>query len=340
MSYNILGDKNAKKHRDLYTLVPSEYMIWDRRKKLICEELTGLDPDIICLQEVDKYYDILRIMEKAGYVGSYKRRTRDSVDGCAMFWKANKIRLLEGENIEFKEFGLRDNVAQISVFEVCKAESRRVLVGNIHVLFRPSRGEIKLGQIRLLLSKAHTLSKKWGNIPVVLAGDFNSTPQSAIYQFLSSSQLDVKLFDRRYLSGQQGYPPPQSGGFQENMSRTIMLMDRLIKNNWTEKEVMTATGTASGTIVEHPLKLMSSYASVKVTKGSAQTRNSYGEPLATSFHSKFLGTVDYLWYSGDLVTTRVLDTLPLDILRKTHGLPHEKLGSDHLALVSEFAFKL
>lgn len=50
MSYNILGDRNAKKHRDLYTLVPSEYMIWDRRKKLICEELIGLDPDIICLQ--------------------------------------------------------------------------------------------------------------------------------------------------------------------------------------------------------------------------------------------------------------------------------------------------
>lgn len=29
-----------------------------------------------------------------------------------------RICLLEGENIEFKEFGLRDNVAQISVFEV------------------------------------------------------------------------------------------------------------------------------------------------------------------------------------------------------------------------------
>lgn len=41
---------------------------------------------------------------------------------------------------------------------------------------------------------------------------------------------------------------------------------RLIKNNWTEKEVITATGTASGTIAEHPLKLKSSYASVKVAE--------------------------------------------------------------------------
>lgn len=58
------------------------------------------------------------------------------------------------------------------------------------MLFNPNRGDIKLGQIRLLLRKAHMLSKKWGGVPVVLAGDFNSTPQSAIYKFLSSSEVN------------------------------------------------------------------------------------------------------------------------------------------------------
>lgn len=77
-----------------------------------------MSPDIICLQEVDKYYDLLNVLEKAGYAGSYKRRTGDYVDGCAMFWKADKCQLLEGESIEFKQFGLRDNVAQLSVFEI------------------------------------------------------------------------------------------------------------------------------------------------------------------------------------------------------------------------------
>lgn len=32
-------------------------------------------------------------------------------------------------------------------------------------------------QIRSLASRAHLLSKKWGNAPVVLAGDYNSTPK-------------------------------------------------------------------------------------------------------------------------------------------------------------------
>eukprot|EP00268_Persea_americana_P049647 TRINITY_DN5336_c0_g1_i5.p1 TRINITY_DN5336_c0_g1~~TRINITY_DN5336_c0_g1_i5.p1 ORF type:complete len:174 (+),score=26.72 TRINITY_DN5336_c0_g1_i5:155-676(+) len=95
VSYNILGDQNASYHRDLYAHIPSHLMKWDRRKRLICQDLRGWDADIVCLQ----------------------RRTGEAVDGCAMLWKEKLVRLLEGESIEFREFGLRDNVAQLFVFE-------------------------------------------------------------------------------------------------------------------------------------------------------------------------------------------------------------------------------
>lgn len=340
VTYNILGDKNASKHKDLYLNVPSSYMKWSRRNRLIYDELTGWDPDIICLQEVDKYFDLSISMEKAGYLGSYKRRTGDMVDGCAMFWKSDKFRLIDTENVEFKQFGLRDNVAQLSVFEMCRDESLRIVVGNIHVLFRPSRGEIKIGQIRLLSSKAHALSKKWGNIPVVLAGDYNSTPQSEIYKFISSSKLNVMLHDRRDLSGQKRCHPNDLLGVKREKSYQLNLIDRFKyyrspKASWTNEELKVATGTADSNIAVHPLNLSSSYSSVQ---GSMRTRDSSGEPLATSYHSKFLGTVDYLWHTSDLKPTRVMDTVPIDILRKTRGLPCKDLGSDHLALISEFAF--
>ena len=72
--------------------------------------------------------------------------------------------------------------------------------------------------------------------------------------------------------------------------------------------------------------------------------------MATSYHSKFSGTVDYIWYfiqvikvhillfpfkylwllkplggrhTGDLVPVRVLETLPIDILKQTGGLPNK-----------------
>ncbi|KAM7471152.1 hypothetical protein LguiA_009335 [Lonicera macranthoides] len=335
VSYNILGEKNASKHRHMYPNVPPIYMKWSHRKRVLCEELFGWNPDIICLQEVDNYYDLLSTMEKAGYLGSYKRRTGDAVDGCAIFWKADKFRLLDEESIEFKQYGLRDNVAQLAVFEMCKAESRRLVVGNIHVLYNPSRGDVKLGQIRFLSSWAHRLSKKWRDVPVVLVGDFNSTPQSAIYEFLSSSELNIMLHDRRDLSGQRSCHPAQVLGVKREKGSSLALMDRFFKHCWTDEEVKLASGSPDSRVVVHPLKLNSSYATLKAP---TLTRCSNGEPVATSYHSKFLGTVDYLWYSNGLVPTRVLDTIPIDILQKTRGLPYKNIGSDHLALVSEFSF--
>ncbi|XP_028793872.1 carbon catabolite repressor protein 4 homolog 3 [Neltuma alba] len=336
VSYNVLADRNAYEHRDLYSNVPSQYLKWNHRKRVICKELFALDPDIICLQEVDRYWEISNTLVKAGYIGSYKRRTGDTIDGCALFWKADKFRLLEGESIEFKGIGLRDNVAQLSVFEMRKSDSRRLLVGNIHVLYNPSRGEVKLGQVRSLLSRAQTLSEKWGNVPVVLAGDFNSTPQSGIYKFLTSSELNIMLYDRRELSGQKNCHPAQVLGYKKEAVNPFILIDRLFQN-WTDEEVITATGSSERHFVVHPFKLNSSYAKVK---GSASTRGFNGEPLATSYHSKFLGTVDYLWYSDSIIPTKVLDTVPINILRRTGGLPCKGVGSDHLPLVSEFAFSL
>ncbi|XP_057751778.1 carbon catabolite repressor protein 4 homolog 3 [Arachis stenosperma] len=333
-SYNILADRNASQHRDLYVNVPSYYVNWDRRKRVICKELLGWDTDIICLQEVDKYIELSNILVKAGYTGSYKRRTGDTADGCAMFWKADKFRLLESESIQFKDMGLRDNVAQLLVFEMCEFDSRRLLVGNIHVLYNPNRGEVKLGQIRFLLARAKALSEKWGNSPIVLAGDFNSTPQSGIYKFLSSSELNIMLYDRKELSGQKRCRPAQVLGKKKETVGPFILLDGLL-NCWTDEEVKVATGDSGCHSAVHPLKLNSSYATID---GSTSTRGFNGEPFATSYHSKFLGTVDYLWYSDGILPTKVLDTVSIGDLVRTGGLPCKKVGSDHLALVSEFSF--
>uniref|UniRef100_A0A2N9GJ51 Endonuclease/exonuclease/phosphatase domain-containing protein n=1 Tax=Fagus sylvatica TaxID=28930 RepID=A0A2N9GJ51_FAGSY len=133
--------------------------------------------------------------------------------------------------------------------------------------------------------------------------------------------LDTQLHDRRKISGQlEGRDfRPQN----ENTAR------------WSDEELRLATGCGGVTHVEHQLKLCSAYLGVP---GSSRTRDNHGEPLATSYHSKFLGTVDYIWHTEELVPVRVLETLPIDILRRNGGLPSEKWGSDHLALVCELAF--
>ncbi|KAF6147102.1 hypothetical protein GIB67_036821 [Kingdonia uniflora] len=108
-----------------------------------------------------------------------------------------------------------------------------------------------------------------------------------------------------------------------------------LKYTWSNEELRLAAGNGGVTHMRHHLQLSSSYAGVP---GSISTRDNCGEPLATSYHSKFMGTVDYIWHSKELIPLGVVETLPLDVLRKSGGLPSEKWGSDHLALVSKLAF--
>ncbi|TVU11729.1 hypothetical protein EJB05_45331, partial [Eragrostis curvula] len=321
MSYNILADYNARNHPDLYWDVPWHAMRWDSRRRLITREIRHWDPDLVCLQEVDRFRDIAADMKSRGYEGIFQERTGDARDGCSTFWKSERLRLLEEDSIDFSEYNLRNNVAQVIVFEL--NGTHKLVLGNIHVLFNPRRGDVKLGQIRMLLEKANALAEKWDGIPIVLAGDFNSTPDSAIYKFLSTMKLNISLHDRRQLSGLDS---SEFGQYE---------LCSFWKHQWSNEEVRNATGCSNVMIAEHPLTLFSSYATLK---GNSNKRGLHGEPLATSYHKKFLGTVDYLWHTPGLECSRVLDTLPIDVLRRTRGLPTREIGSDHLPIVAEFAF--
>ncbi|KAJ8555425.1 hypothetical protein K7X08_012921 [Anisodus acutangulus] len=73
--------------------------------------------DVSSFQEVDRFQELEAKLKLRGYSGIWKRRTGDPADGCAIFWNASRFKLVQEEFIEFKKFGLRDNVAQIYVFE-------------------------------------------------------------------------------------------------------------------------------------------------------------------------------------------------------------------------------
>ncbi|KAH6807701.1 DNAse I-like superfamily protein [Perilla frutescens var. frutescens] len=337
VSYNLLGVENATKHPQLYRGVSPEYLDWEYRKKLLCKELRGYQPSILCFQEVDHFDDLNKILQKDGFRGLHKARSGESRDGCAIFWKSDLFTLLHEENIEFQRFGLRNNVAQFCILKMNQGlhsddatsrslratTSRSIVVGTTHVLYNPKRGDIKLGQMWLFLEKAYELSQKWGCIPVIITGDLNSLPQSALYEFVASSKLHIQQHDRRQISGQM---------FSSEYRGSRHLYNRIAR--WTNEEKRLATGSI-GNSLKHPLMLRSAYAGVP---GSSKVRDKTGEPLATSYHSLFSGCVDYIWHTLDLVPVKVLEGLPTPILKKTGGLPSKEWGSDHLAVACEFAF--
>ncbi|CAM8926835.1 unnamed protein product [Rhodiola kirilowii] len=351
VSYNILGVENALKLPELYSQVPPKFLNWNHRKKTICKEISYYRPSIICFQEVDRFEELDVILQHDGYEGLYKSRTGEACDGCAIFWKHDMFTLLHQESIEFRKFGLRDNVAQLCVLkmnetqmhsavsaEASKAPGpRSLVVGNIHVLYNPKRGDIKLGQVRLFIENAHQLSQAWGNIPIILSGDLNSLPKSAMYKYLSSSELDIQLHDRRNISGQANSFTQRRTVKSVHYSRNgyWKAVSQPLTNEWSREELNFATGSEEITHLNHRLNLFSAYAGIP---GTLKTRDEYGEPLATSYHSHFMGTVDYIWHTEDLIPLKLLETLSISDLRVTGGLPSEEWGSDHLALACQFAF--
>ncbi|KAJ3670863.1 hypothetical protein LUZ60_008289 [Juncus effusus] len=214
LSYNILADYLATEHYyKLYRHVQLHYLNWDWRKNKLLFEFQLWSPDILCLQEVDRFPDLQTEMERRGYNGIYKMRTGNAIDGCAIFWRTNRFKLMHHESIQFNEIELRDNVAQICVLESTLHKtpenglsslpsSNRVVVCNIHVLFNPKRGEIKLGQVRTLIDRTNKISRRWNDAPVILCGDFNSTPMSPLYKFISGQKLDISGLARNQISGQ------------------------------------------------------------------------------------------------------------------------------------------
>ncbi|GBG76837.1 hypothetical protein CBR_g23053 [Chara braunii] len=96
---------------------------------------------------------------------------------------------------------------------------------------------------------------------------------------------------------------------------------------WEADDLKRAVGVSGEHIAKHGLSLISAYADVKGV-----------EPPCTSYHEKFMGTVDYIWHTRHLEAVRVLDTVPPGVLRRLPGLPAANQGSDHMALACEFAF--
>ncbi|KAI4316285.1 hypothetical protein L6164_024280 [Bauhinia variegata] len=212
LSYNILADYLAIDHRGkLYYHIPLYMLDWQWRKRNLLFELGLWSADIMCLQEVDRFHDLEEEFKLKGYSGIWKMRTGNPVDGCSIFWRTSRFKLLHEECIEFNKLGLRDNVAQICVLELINQKgalpssltgSCKVVVCNIHVLYNPNRGEIKLGQVRVLLERAKAVSKSWNDAPVVICGDFNCTPKSPLYNFISEQKLYLSGVERNKVSGQ------------------------------------------------------------------------------------------------------------------------------------------
>lgn len=147
---------------------------------------------------------------------------RRHVDGCATFFNSRVYRLVDKQLIEFNQLALqrpdfkktedifnrvmtKDNVAAIAMLEHRKTGAK-LLLANAHMHWDPAFRDVKMVQTAMLMEQLESISNRFakmpsqvkleGNatppkytsgkqIPMVICGDFNSTPDSGVYEFLS-----------------------------------------------------------------------------------------------------------------------------------------------------------
>lgn len=230
ISYNILAElyatKQAYPYCDSWSL-----MWPYRKKIICSELEEAQGDIVCLQEVQADYYDqhICPFMTELGYDGIFKQKSRDfvgqygKVDGCATFWKRSKFMMTENYAIEFNELARqesvdlgfdesearrfmnrlsRDNIAQVIVLESLSRPAGGVTPGrgvagrthlcvvNTHLYANHQRPDVKLWQTMNLMREIEQFIAT-RDLPLLLCGDFNSEPYSAVYEYLIQGAIQT-----------------------------------------------------------------------------------------------------------------------------------------------------
>lgn len=152
------------------------------RAPIALHEITKLDADILCLQEVDEQlFDKFWRPHLAllGYEGDFAKKSGPSREGLATFFKKAKFSRREKQIIPLiveddPDFEKVNTVALATVLEPKRRQRPPTVVANTHLYFANRATALRLTQMRLLLRGIDGL----GSSERIIAGDLNAFPDS------------------------------------------------------------------------------------------------------------------------------------------------------------------
>ncbi|XP_059161789.1 uncharacterized protein LOC131944919 isoform X2 [Physella acuta] len=386
MTYNILSQELLVQHPYLYRECRERDIDWANRCSLLIRQILTHNADIICLQEVQEdhwHHDILRPLVKNGYKGVYKKKVDDKVDGCAILYKHSKFRQLNFIPVEFKRGGIldRDNVGIILLLQPLQAgrTCQKICVATTHLLFNPRRGDVKLAQLMVFLAEidkyAHETHKKLDKpgthsgsastsqpealnyCPIILCGDFNSTPASDLYDLIIRGHLKYEGLASRSVCGQE----EGAEGGRGAMLRKALLPQELDITQGCQYMSVVKERSLEAEIHPERLKVNSGEIFHKMNFISVYPHHRSNRDEITTYHSKSSAVVDYIFYSNqNMEQVEKVDDggghrlpaapEPLTLLaryklmnykhvRRIGFFPNSIFPSDHLCLIARFLLR-
>ncbi|KAF8967807.1 Glucose-repressible alcohol dehydrogenase transcriptional effector [Entomortierella lignicola] len=243
MSWNLLSPRLCHASR-LDAACDPTFLDWNYRKEAILNQIAFTDADIICLQELElkdyeEYFN--PHLSRLGFrsIHAYKMNVYEMRDGCAIFYRDSRFKLLNEHTLRFNQvelddynvkrpsmardtairFNLFHNLAIVALFENRRTK-HKVQIATTHLLADPAFPDAKMLQTAILTSKLEELAaeavaaammtlatvgtsqsqnqtqahQQQQHIPTILAGDFNSLPDSPVVSFLKTGQIETCHF--------------------------------------------------------------------------------------------------------------------------------------------------
>lgn len=285
--------------KDGFVRCPLEALNWAERKYLILEEILTYQPDILCLQEVDHYFDTFQpVLASLGYHSSFCPKpwspcldveNNNGPDGCALFFRRDRFEPLATNHLRLSAMMLKTNQVAVVCTLRCHETGRRFCVAVTHLKARSGWESLRSAQGSSLLQSLRTITMgttlprdtikgvtggeegEEGGVPLIVCGDFNAEPWEDVYQRFASSPLGL---DSAY-------------------------------------KCLSADGRS-----EPP------YTSWKIRRSSGESRH----------------TLDYIWYSRQSFHVDAVLELPSEEQIGPDRLPSYHYPSDHLSLVCDLSF--
>lgn len=168
-------------------------------------------------------------LAEAGYEGVYQPKKREPIfhrgkytaEGCATFYKTTRFKRVDKYIVDYDKLSQKElrnlctssldsvekglqrlskgNIALAVLLEDLHIRAGSQAVGptgghllcviNTHILADPGFLDVKLWQAHLLLRTLDLLPDK--SIPLLVCGDFNSTPDSAVYEYIRRGSVSI-----------------------------------------------------------------------------------------------------------------------------------------------------
>lgn len=328
MSFNLLSQHYVWKQ--VFEYLDPRYLDWPHyRFPLINRTIQQLRCDIMCFQELeclvyqnhwqdlfplDNYQLVYLRKPQPGYWGT---KPPEFMDGVGIFFNKDRFELVESRNVHFgsyvsthsDRFELTEDVTSrliprntvaLLMLLYDKLRKKHLFVTNTHLYWLPEFNDVKVMQTKLLLNALARFTADSGleNTPVLMCGDFNSTPTSSVYKLLSRGKV--------------------------NLDSALEFQDR-----WYGALI---DGQKMGLLLENPFALAPAYGPLLDNSLSENLDfTSYTRSLTAVLDHIWFSR-------DQLAATKVLGKVEKSYSVRAPGFPDRQFPSDHICLVSEIDF--